>query len=193
MKNLIVLSLSMLLSVSIGAREKFNLGVKGGANFSEISWNAGDYSSESVTKAQFGAFARFCFGRIYVQPEINFSSKGGEFDPDVLPKLASFDYNTMDVPVLIGFKLINGGQYNIRAFAGPLYSNIIAKDINLHDLLDKAFYKDRYMGIQYGLGFDLFFLTIDGRVENGLQNFYSQPGYSLKDQNYMISVGIKLF
>jgi hypothetical protein len=106
---------------------------------------------------------------------------------------ASFDYKTMDIPVLLGFKLINGKSFDLHVLGGPVFSNITSQDVKGDNLADKSFYENNYYGIQYGLSIDVLFLTLDARMENGLSDFYKQSETSGKNQNFMISVGFRFF
>lgn len=182
-----------MITSSSFAQFTFDLGVKGGVNFSKISFDVEDYSAESVTKTHFGAFARLGGERVYIQPEFYFSGKGGDVTSDIMETAASFDYKTFDIPVLLGIKLIDGKSVDLNILGGPVFSNITSKDIAGDNLADKSFYENNYYGIQYGLSIDVLFLTFDARMENGLGDFYKQADVSGKNQNFMISVGFRFF
>ena len=191
MRKLLLSLLLITITASLSAQFKFDLGVKGGVNFSKLSFNMDDYSAESVTKSHFGAFGRVGWNRIFIQPEFYFSGKGGDITSDFMSTITSFYYKTMDIPVLLGYSLIKGEKFDLHVVAGPVFSNITSEDVKGDNLLNKSFYEDNYVGIQYGLGIDIFFLTFDARMENGLDEFYKQPGVFVKNQTFMLSVGFK--
>ncbi|GAB1452830.1 hypothetical protein MASR2M47_28860 [Draconibacterium sp.] len=193
MKKLFLIGILAMITSSSFAQFTFDLGVKGGVNFSKISFDVEDYSAESVTKTHFGAFARLGGERVYIQPEFYFSGKGGDVTSDIMETAASFDYKTFDIPVLLGIKLIDGKSVDLNILGGPVFSNITSKDIAGDNLADKSFYENNYYGIQYGLSIDVLFLTFDARMENGLGDFYKQADVSGKNQNFMISVGFRFF
>lgn len=193
MKRLLLLSVFFfVIALTVFSQPKFDLGLKAGVNFSKISMSVDDYSAESVTKSHFGAFGRVGWDRIFVQPEFYFSGKGGDVTSHVLSTFTSFDYKTMDIPVLLGFRLIKGKVFDLHAVAGPVFSIITSEDVKGSNLANKSFYENHYMGIQYGLGIDVLFLTFDARIENGLGEFYTQPLASGKNQIFMLSVGFKI-
>jgi hypothetical protein len=192
MKKLMSCIILLVLSVSLFAQVKFDLGIKAGVNFSKISLDANDYSAESVTKSHFGAFARVGWSRIFIQPEFYFSGKGGDVTSDVMSTMTSFDYKTMDIPVLIGFRVIKGKAIDLHIVAGPVFSNISSEEVIGGNFVNKSFYENNYFGIQYGLGFDVLFLSFDARMENGLGEFYSQEGVNGTNQTFMLSVGFKI-
>lgn len=193
MKKLFLIGILAMITSSSFAQFTFDLGVKGGVNFSKISFDVEDYSAESVTKTHFGAFARLGGERVYIQPEFYFSGKGGDVTSDIMETAASFDYKAFDIPVLLGIKLIDGKSVDLNILGGPVFSNITSKDIAGDNLADKSFYENNYYGIQYGLSIDVLFLTFDARMENGLGDFYKQADVSGKNQNFMISVGFRFF
>ena len=189
-KSLLALVLT-LISISLLAQPVFDLGIKGGANFSKISLDLEDYSSESVVKMHFGAFARIGWERIFIQPEVYFSGKGGDINSGVLSTVTSFDFKTVDIPALLGVKIIKSKAFGLHAVAGPVFSKITKSDVSNSDFFDKDFYKKHYFGIQYGLGVDVLFLTFDARMENAFNEFYSQSGNRGKNSTFMLFLGFK--
>lgn len=192
MKKIIIPFLLLFLISSTFAQTTFDLGVKAGINNSKISLNVNEYDSESVVKAHVGAFGRVGFGRIFVQPEAYYSAKGGDLSSNVFSTVTAFDYSTVDVPVLLGVKIIKGGTVGLHIVAGPFFSFITSSTINGSDDFTKEYVGDNYMGIQYGLGLDIWFLTFDARMEHGSKKLYSHPNMEGKNQTFMLSVGFKI-
>lgn len=193
MKKIIIPLLFLILSGFVNAQPIFNLGLKAGVNSSKISFNIEDYTSESIVKAHFGAFARLGVGRIYVQPEAYFSAKGGELDQNVLNTVTAFNYKTLDVPVLLGFKLLKGKTVDLHVVAGPVFSYLTSSSIDENEDFSKEYFADNYMGFQYGVGIDVLFLTLDARMEHGNNKLYSDAGINGKNQTFMLTVGLKIF
>ena len=191
MRKLLLSLFLITITASLFAQLNFDLGIKGGVNFSKISFEMNDYRAESVTRSHFGAFSRIGWNRIFIQPEFYFSGKGGDVTSDIKSTVTSFDYKTMDIPVLLGFRLVKGKSFDFHVVAGPVFSNITSERVKGDNLVNKSFYEDNYVGIQSGLGMDIFFITFDARMENGLGEFYNQPGASGKNQTLMLSVGFK--
>lgn len=192
MKKVLISLFLLIISATLFAQFKFDLGLKGGVNFSKLSFDAGDYSAKSVTKTHFGAFGRLGWDRIFVQPEFYFSGKGGDVTTDFLSTATSFDFKTFDIPVLLGFSVIKSKPFDLHLIAGPVFSKITSEDISSNEWFNKSFYENHYFAIQYGLGVDILFLTLDARMENGLGEFYSQPAASGKNNTFMISLGFKI-
>lgn len=198
MKKLFTFLLAILFSGALMAQPIFDLGIKAGLNSSKITLNASEFSSESVVKTHIGAFSRVGWSRVYLQPEIYYSAKGGKvIESGVTPvdRASSFDYSTVDVPVLLGIKILKGGAANLRIMAGPVFSLMTSRDLDSDNLLDEQFYKDSYFGYQYGAGVDFLNFFLDARMEHTGDKFYHQPAADLngKNRTFMITLGFKIF
>ena len=193
MKKIVIPILFLILATSLSAQPTIDVGLKAGINSSKMSFDIDDYSSESILKAHFGAFGRVGWGRIFVQPEAYFSAKGGDLSTNIFQTATSFDYSTVDVPLLFGVKIIKGGAVDLHAVAGPVFSIITSNKIDGDDLISEEYYGDNYIGFQYGLGVDILFLTFDARMEHGSNNLYSHPDFDGKNSTFMLSVGFKIF
>lgn len=214
MKRIFFAALLMCFSGIMYGQVIFDLGLKAGVHTTNLDVD-GSYdvsvfdqnyplfiNSESVTKMHWGAFGRVGLGRIYVQPEVYFSKKGGDLSGEV-PGIeigtgdnygGSFDYGNVDVPILLGYKFIKGKVVNFRGMAGPVFSFITDADYPdyLNDILDDDFFEDQLIGVQYGLGIDVLFLTFDARVEHG-KKFYDNPeDYNGKSTTFMFTLGFKI-
>ena len=192
MKKLLLPLLFLVISATVFAQPIFDLGIKAGFNNSKLSLDLDDYNSESIQKMHFGAFGRVGVGRLYAQPEVYFSKKGGEISS--LSNIGSFDYSTVDVPVLLGFKIIKGGPVDLHLVGGPVFSFLTNSDID--GSYDADYFKDNYVGVQYGIGVDIAFITVDARMEHGntVYDNTSDPnaiGFEGKNNTFMITVGLK--
>jgi hypothetical protein len=189
-----LLSVALLVAVCISAKAQFNLGIKGGVNFSNI--DADNFHNSSVTGYQAGLFARIG-GALYLQPEAYISSTGGNFNS----YNNNTDYNghvrftNLDVPVLLGLRF-GPKNLNLRVMAGPVYNYILSKNETFSANINSAFtdfghYNNSTLGYQAGVGIDLGALTIDGRYQGGLSKWNSSFGQT--PNIWMLGVGFKIF
>ncbi len=192
MKKIIAPLLFLIFTISLSAQPIVELGIKAGINNSCISFNVDNYNSESILKAHFGAFGRLGWGRMYVQPEAYFSAKGGDLNSSAFGTITAFDYSTLDVPLLLGFKIIKGKSADIHVVAGPLFSFITSSNIRGSNEFTKDYFGDNYLGLQYGVGVDIWFLTFDARMEHGNTKLYSHPDLQGSNRTFMLSVGLKI-
>lgn len=193
MKKIAVFIIVCLFGAGANAQLVFDLGLKGGLNNSKITNNLDDFNSETIIAWHVGAFTRLGWNRIYLQPEAYFCSKGGDLEEILDHTIISFDYTTIDIPALLGAKIINKKAFNLRAMGGPVFSFVTSGDVKGKDLFRDDFYRNHFFGWQYGLGADLFFVTLDARIENSSNNIYSSPNLKSRNNTFLISVGIKIF
>ena len=182
----------------------FSLNLKGGVNLSQIKTNAGSLNSvinESLnTKTGYvlGASARI--GRkLFIQPEVLFSQKGGEVKSVINSAITGFDmsYTTLDIPVLLGYKI---GHFYI--LGGPSFSNQISQNNGLDQALSAVYsswksgegYKKSTLMYQVGAGVTLLGLTLDVRYETGENIFNTNTLLNLdqKPNLFQATLGIKL-
>lgn len=192
MKTLTIIGLLAIFTLTGNAQGVFDAGLKAGINTSKISTTKDDYTPETINNYQFGAFARINMGFIYVQPEAYFNSKGGEYiDKLNASTVNSFNMKTIDVPALLGLKIINQEAFNVRVMAGPVFSFVTDKSAKGQFTEDNL--KNNFFGWQYGAGVDFLFMTLDVRKETYSKDIYASPDFNTKKGNFVVSLGIKLF
>jgi hypothetical protein len=194
MKKLTILIVLVAFTASVKAQGFLDAGLKAGLNTSKISTHSDDYTPSTINGYQFGAFARLNMGRFYFQPEAYYNSKGGEYIDKVSPStINSFNLKSVDVPVLLGLKIIDQKAFNLRILAGPTFSFLTDKSVKgqlTRDNLENSFF-----GWQYGVGADFLFLTLDVRKVSYSNDFYQTPNFNFDSKNgtFIISLGVKLF
>lgn len=189
MKKLLFLVVFLGVIKFAFAVSPINLGLKAGYTSSKLTTDLEQFNDGSVSNFLVGAFVRVNLGKWYLQPEGYFTSKGGQLK-DV--STDSFDLNSLDVPLLLGFKVVDLPKVNVRLNAGPFFSFITQKDgeTSSGSGFDYNNIKGNYVGIQYGAGVDFMFLTLDARMENSLGDVHSGAGDE-KIKLFMVTLGIK--
>ncbi|MFZ4724445.1 MAG: porin family protein [Paludibacter sp.] len=224
MKKLIFIAV-LLLSFT-AANAQLNFGVKAGYNSSLTFENVGSvtnggYDLNSVTSEMWnnfhaGLFARVFFGKmIYVQPELLYSIQKKEYKigiADILnPSISNVVKNsatvsTVDVPLLVGVKLIDLKIVNLRVFAGPKLrfnagSSLAFENVTSGSTFDtKSLVSDikkAQVGLEVGAGVDVLMFALDARY-NLIGDMYTTKVQDLSLQNlpsntFVISLGWKLF
>lgn len=192
MKKLTIIFVLAVFALAGNAQGFLDAGLKAGINASKISANIDDYNAQTINKYLFGAFARINIGRFYIQPEAYYNSKGGEYIDELnASTINSFDLKTIDVPALIGIKLIDQKALNLRIMAGPVFSFVTGKSVK--GQLTESAMKDNFFGWQYGAGVDFLFLTLDARMETYSDNLYETPKFDSNNGMFVLSLGVKLF
>ncbi len=195
MKKLLFVTLISILGWSLSAQPTFNLGLKGGLTNSDISLSKESYTSENILSYHVGAFGRVGWGRVFIQPEAYFNSRGGEIfkgENNPVALATKFDFSTVDVPALVGIKLFKGDFADVRIMGGPLFSFVTSKDVE-GDKFGVDDFRDNFFGWQYGIGVDLWFITLDARFENSRSNVIQTSDFNARNKTFLLSAGIKLF
>jgi hypothetical protein len=187
------LSIALLLAGIMSAKAQTTLGIKGGVNFSKI--NTDDLKESSVTGYQVGVFGRIG-NSFYLQPEVYLGSRGGKFesssDNTTVTTNGKVTFTTINVPVLVGAKLLSAGSINVRAMAGPIYTYNLDKKIDFRAAAnDFGDYKNSTLGYQVGAGVDFGSITADLRYEGGLTKVNER--YGQRVNLWALSVGFKIF
>ncbi len=196
MKNLLFSLILLFSATIIHAQPCFDLGIKGGTTLSELHFNNLNYTKENILSYHAGAFSRIGWGRIYVQPEVYFNSRGGELKSTgslANDLITNFDFSSVDVPVLAGIKLVKGDFFNVRVMGGPMFGFLTSSDVEPSPQFSREYFKDHFYGWQYGLGFDLWFITLDARIEHSRNSVYQSDDFTTRNNLFLISAGIKLF
>jgi hypothetical protein len=192
MKRLIIIICFTLFTGSLFAQNFFfiDLGPKAGFNTTKLTTNIRDYVPDIKKGWQGGLFLRVGIKNLYFQPEIFLSVKKtglnfdyGSFDPSnptsLDPVSQSLNLTTVDVPLLLGYKLINIRLANLRIFGGPVASYSLNKDLQLSvrgfdesNRFSTSEFKDVTWGFKIGAGMDLLIATVDVSYQWGIDKFY---------------------
>ncbi|MDA3905268.1 MAG: outer membrane beta-barrel protein [Bacteroidales bacterium] len=196
MKKITILLLAILVSGGLFAQMP-NFGIKVAATAASLNTADLDANldSDNLMGYSLGAFVRLNSGKMYLQPEVVYNHRSTQLvgfqDYNV-----NIDIGTIDVPVLVGFKLIDRKVFNIRAFLGPelsfatsdpdlTYDPNSSGDLALSDFNELTWYA------QAGIGIDLLFLTFDIRYEKGLNNLYNGTDVDFSNNVFVFSLGMK--
>lgn len=205
MKKLITSLVMVIAATSLMAQ--ISVGPKIGYTASTLSTDSDDIKKDFNNSLHFGAFARLG-GKTYLQPELLFMTRGTEFGYNI-PEGAEQEVklNTIDIPVLLGFKLINLKVADVHAMVGPVGSFSINKDIkkvgNVDDQVEKLKdddIKNANWGVQAGVGADFLSLSLDIRYHFGLSNMYSDSFLEdedfnttdVKNNSFLVTLGWKI-
>ncbi len=203
MKKITVLSLFafICLASTTYAQKGFQLGIKGGITTNEIYTDAGSLGkniSESYdTKTGYvaGVWGRFG-NKIFLQPELLLAQKGGTIDIQNVGKV-KFSYSNLDVPVLVGFKVLK--IFNVHA--GPVATFKISEDQKLKDALKDLTTSDETIknasfGYQLGVGVKILGINLDLRKVGSLSEIsalnMSNNNNQFKDKGWQVTVGFKI-
>lgn len=174
----------------------FDLGIKGSINSSKINTQNtptyADFQSAAKSGYNLGLFARMGGKRMYFQPELLYCQKNGQSSSGSLTQ--TLDLKTIQIPLLLGYKLIDLKVASIRAFTGPAMSFPTSGSSIKSNLtnLSPGNLKNNIWDWQLGGGVDILKFTFDIRYEWGLSNISGGTiGFVNKGNVLTFSVGFK--
>jgi hypothetical protein len=202
MKKAILLILIAILTsgVSFG---QFALGVKLGYNGNKLTTDLDSVKSQFKSGFHIGAWTRFG-KRLYLAPELQYAFSGGVFTEQVGDIATGWKQKvtigSLDIPVLVGFKIIHSKFITWRIELGPQASFIVNKKIeDVNTVLGPIEEADLNTATWYilgGTGIDILFLKFDIRYQYGLNKLIEDAGgyqFDTKNQMVVISLGFKIF
>lgn len=199
MKKLFIIILFVFGFQSMYA-QMIDFGIKAGLNRSELSTNSAVITeTNSATGIVAGAFGRVGLLGFFVQPEVLFSQRKGAFQNPVNGTAITTTLSYVDVPVLLGYKLLF-----FRGYVGPNFQ-FLAGAKQEASPSDPNFSKDNFnssvVGYQAGVGFDLLKFNFDIRYDAGFgslgKKVVSASGtpidYSTNAKMWQFTIGFKIF
>lgn len=138
MKKLAVLLIAIITSTTMFGQ--FHFGPQIGYSASSLTMNTDDITSNLKSNFMFGAFVRLG-NKIYIQPEVNWMTQGSVFKIPVIglggidlsPVEQDIKLNTINIPVSLGWQIIDLKVVNIRLFGGVNANIITNKTIDTTD------------------------------------------------------------
>ncbi len=144
---LLIAALLMMGSAAFaGGGFDIAIGPKIGYQTAKLSYNKADITSGFSNHFTAGVFGRVTIGRVYVQPEVLYFQTSNLFEASVtgvesenlfnLPTGANLNLTlnqmNLQVPVMIGFNVIDLDVITLRAQVGPT-ANFVLKSKTLYD------------------------------------------------------------
>ncbi len=199
MKKFIVVFTLLLTSSALFAQLSFGPKIGYTANSLTTDWNT--ISQEATgSKMHFGVFVRLG-ERFYLQPEAVFMTKSSTFKEDIQNLSGgdhTLDLKTVDVPILLGLKVLDLKLASFRIFGGPVASILVDSKESFSNASAQAIFntenfKTATWNANLGVGVDVLMFTIDLRYDYGITSVFSDDDFDLKNQSFLVSLGWKLF
>jgi hypothetical protein len=223
----IFIALTIILFTSSTFAQEFDLGVKVGFNSTKLAttnvgslsgYTTGDLMSEASNGYNVGAFARIGLGKFYLQPELLYTMKKGQTTFDIAEAIdgqdpvngitQNIDIKSIDIPILLGFKILDFKLASLRAFTGPSLSIILDNStievgktgVSLNqdfkdNFTDVKNLKDNAWDWQLGGAIDVAMFTVDARYSWGLTNLFegkaTDIGFESKGNYLTVSLGFR--
>ncbi|MDR6735978.1 MULTISPECIES: porin family protein [unclassified Sphingobacterium] len=174
----------------------FEVGVKGGLNFSKLKSDGKYFNSDTKAGYQAGLYGRVGVLGFHIQPEVYLTGKNTTVngkDENGSTTTTNVKFTSIDVPVLLG-KRFGLGPIGARIQTGPIFSfNVDDKQAKFIDQLNPNNYKKSGTSWAFGVGADVSSLRVDLRYEMGLNKVNNESQANPKINMWSIGLGYRLF
>ena len=194
-KNLLVAAICFFSSALFAQlASPISLGIHGGIVSTKMDTKmpkANDIKNKTDNGMMLGAFARINIKKWYIQPELNFVSRKSEIVIDGVS--GEFKTKSMDIPILLGYKIVKLPLFKLRAFAGPVASFNIDDSFSstLKDQFNDENLEGAVWNAKVGAGIDVWKLTLDVDYEFGLTDVSSE--FLKKNKMVNVTLGFRFF
>jgi hypothetical protein len=196
-----LLFLITLLFVTEFSFGQLTIGLRAGYNGNKLATSLSSIKSQFRSGFHVGVFSRFG-KRLYFAPELIYTFSGGKFSNEGAPQDSTWNQKvsigSMDIPLLLGFKIINSMFLKWRVELGPVASFVVNKKItNVNDFtgpIKNADINTANWLIMVGTGIDVLFFTLDIRYEYAFNSLIKNVNnYSFNSHNnfVIVSLGFK--
>ena len=207
MKKLIIFSIAVLTSaLSYG---QLHFGPQIGFTASNLTLDVDDIQNNLQSNFLIGAFVRMG-KKIYVQPEVNYYTQGSIFKYPAIGSLSPLEQEiglkTLQVPVNLGWRMINLEIVNIRLFGGVVANFVLDKKIettsgnpdDYENALVPEDFKDVNWQYDVGVGVDVLMFAVDVKYVGGFTNVLNDVQFdgktvTSKSNLFVVTLGWKIF
>jgi hypothetical protein len=182
---------------------QFALGIRLGYNANKLTTNIDSIKSGFNSGFHVGVWSHFG-KRLYFAPELLYTLGGGVFSSEGTTEAYQWEQNvrvgSIDIPLLLGFKIIHSKLITWRIEAGPEISFVVnekVKDmksfvgpITTSDINKANWY------VMAGTGINVLFLALDVRYQYGLNEMISSAeslNFNTHGSLIQVSLGFKIF
>jgi len=196
MKKLLLVAAICLFSSALFAQlsSPISLGVHGGLVSTKMDTkipSVSDLKDKADNGMMLGAFMRINLNKWYIQPELNYVVRNSE----TVVEGESFDFKTktMDIPMLLGYKIVKLPLFKLRTFAGPVASFNIDNSFSksLKDQFGDPNFENSVWYGKVGAGIDVWKLTFDVDYQFGLTDVSSE--FLKKNKMVNVTLGFRFF
>ncbi|SNZ02026.1 outer membrane beta-barrel protein [Flagellimonas pacifica] len=168
MKKTLLVAVLSLMGTAAFAQSGTGFGIKAGLSYNKngdliqtISNSAQNAVEGAEGKAgyHFGFWGKLDFPKMYIRPELVYTKTKSSYD--VGSSSNDYDLSKLDLPVLIGVKIVGP----LHVFAGPAFQYILNNDLGDIEVQDVE--NDFSVGLNTGVGVNLGKVGLDVRYERG--------------------------
>lgn len=191
--NIFLQILVFSLCSSAAMAQEFSFGPKVGYNNAKLEGKTfrDFHENNSINGFHIGLFAELRFNKIAIQPEVYYSSQGGQWTSTSSEHLLEHNFNLdyVNVPIIFKYYLTNG----IAIEAGPQAGFLTNSDLEFSDLNpDSPKFNDFDFSINVGVSINLpLHLMLSARYNAGLTEVIDHQDVDWKNRVMQLSIAYK--
>lgn len=190
MKIVITVALVFLM-LPVFSQVNFGLKVGGNYNINSFKSDSLNLELDNTTSLLGGGFVRIKIKKLSFQGEALFANKKAEI-VNATANNGKISFNSFDIPLMIGYKLIDLKVVKLRVNAGLIPSFVISNGGDLNE----ANYKDAFYSATAGISLDVPLLLFDLRYQGAIGDYYElqqvNSNTTLTNSMITLSVGWKI-
>jgi len=168
MRKSLLVAVFALIGITAFAQKDSGFGIKAGLNYNkngDLISSVGNASeniiqgSDGKVGYHVGFYGKLDLPKIYLRPELIYTKTKSSYD--VEGGTNDYDISKLDLPVLLGYKVIGP----LHIFAGPAFQYTLNNDLEDIELDDVK--NDFTIGAHFGVGLNLGKIGLDVRYERG--------------------------
>jgi hypothetical protein len=169
MRKSLLMAVFALIGITAFAQKDSGFGINAGLNYNQngdLSFKQVQSSSEDLIAGSdgkvgyhVGFYGKLDMPKIYIKPELIYTKTKSSYD--VGGGTNDYDVSKLDLPVLLGYKIIGP----LHIFAGPAFQYTLDNDLEDVELDDVK--NDFTIGAHFGVGVNLGNIGLDVRYERG--------------------------
>lgn len=175
MKKTLLIAVLALMGTTAFAQNGTGFGIKAGLSYNkngDLVGSVGDAAqnitegAEGKTGYHVGLWGKLDFPKLYIRPELVYTRTKSTYDFN--GESNDYDVSKLDLPVLLGYKIIGP----LHIFAGPAFQYTLSNDLGGLEVEDVE--NDFTVGLNVGVGVNLGKLGLDVRYERGFSDNEAQ-------------------
>ncbi|MBK9148751.1 MAG: outer membrane beta-barrel protein [Flavobacteriales bacterium] len=195
-KQLVLLATALFVS---GASAQFQFNPQAGINFQSITNPGAGIEYKANVGWQLGADLRFG-NRLFFQPGAHFGRSSTAYkaiNNDTLLFENDLVRTNLKLNALVGYRIIDSYQFDLRFMAGPTYDVLLSVD-NRNDQIgyNRGDFRTGSFNLDAALGFDMGLVTVQPGVSFGLSRVFKDnptvQDIGSRYLSYGVTIGINL-
>ena len=199
MLKFVLFTLIIGFSYMLSSQIPINFGFGGGASQAKYNIGTDSLNGENVTSWQGGVFARVKIKKLYIGVDAFLKSNPGTFTSISGNTKGEISVLGLDVPVVLGWKIVDKKLFNFRIYGGP------SLQLNFYEKVKTSFNGSSFeadenwqfkggpkWSITAGTGIDIAFVTLDIRYLYSVSDWSNISVSEINNSGVQLNVGFKI-